>query len=544
MSVCTTSHDECKKSSAGGRLPFRLIDVIASGWDRAGASRAFTSHEFELLSLDRLPNVRIISSELLPSDTPYLTLSHRWVSRPNILLTKRSVHLLEQDISPYLLSSGETAVFQHAIHVTRCLGFRYIWIDALCIIQDDEEEKAIEITYMDEIYSNCVLNIAATEANIQKGLVFDRNLLRVNPCHVSVDVPETGERRHFQAYAMRAGMKHGEGLLNTRGWVFQERTLAQRVLHFTKDQVLWECPSLMASEVLPQGLHRAASLSFKGPPMGIAASEASSEYELRTKWNRLVWDFSGSAFSFIDDRLLAFSGIAKRFASAACRDPSDYIAGMWRSDLPLSLLWKQSTQETPGDAMMYAPSWSWAAVQAPSWYGGPPEFDGWRPDVVDLQFQRRSSNIFDGTVSCRLRLRAPVCKVRRQVRDGTPWIRLGEHAELREVEMVKAKDEMAISITWDLYTESVATCLDAERFAEAPPSYYLIFIAASPYRWHGLILRKTLERATYVRVGVFLVMSDIPCVEVRYALDSQLATLDEDEYLCHDSDGDYTIDII
>jgi hypothetical protein len=410
-------------------------------------------------------------------------------------------------------------------------------------MQDDIEEKAVEITYMDEIYSNCVLNIAATEADIEKGLIFDRNLLRINPCHILVASPATGEQQRFQVYDPRASIYPWEGNLNGRGWVFQERTLAPRVLHFTKDQVLWECSSLVASEVVPRGFYR-THVGLKGTSMGLAISENSAIHDVRTRWDKLVNFYSKAALSFIDDRLLAFSGIARRFAAVTHRDPTDYIAGMWTGEMPLSLLWEQYDQKTPSFVTKYAPSWSWAAVQAPIGYCGPPQYDGCAADVIDLQYEKRSSDPFDGTLFCRIRLCAPVCQVSRQIRDGKAWLRIGEETEMPEVHMVKKLDEKAISVRWDLSTPSVAARLEAENTAEVSSTYYFIFISQNAYRRQGLILRRVEEHATYVRVGRFLIMTTNPCPEISYVLYGQLHTLEEDDHLQIDSHGRYTLDII
>ena len=209
--------------------------------------------DFKSLSLEEYPNVRIISSNSLSSDTPYLTLSHRWGNPPGILLTKKTLFLLNDDITSHLANCSGTAVFRHAIHVTRSLGFCYIWIDALCIMQDAGVEKTTDIMQMDEIYCNSTLNISAVEGRIREGLVFDRETLYVNPCRVTVRVPETEEDVHLYSFPEKWFLRPSEGPLNKRGWVFQERTLAPRIIHFTKDQVFWECHSLNASEILPQG---------------------------------------------------------------------------------------------------------------------------------------------------------------------------------------------------------------------------------------------------------------------------------------------------
>jgi hypothetical protein len=173
LKSCTLSHDRCTKLKAAGRLPLRLIDVMPTGMIQVRPMEEIGPEKFNLLSLENSHNVCIVSTCSLPPKTPYLTLSHRWGSPPSILLTKKTSFLLTEDISPHLLNCSEAAVFQHAIHVTRALGFRYIWIDALCIMQDDGPEKTVEIMHMDEIYFNSMLNISATEGRIHEGLVFD-----------------------------------------------------------------------------------------------------------------------------------------------------------------------------------------------------------------------------------------------------------------------------------------------------------------------------------------------------------------------------------
>ncbi|KAK0722621.1 heterokaryon incompatibility protein-domain-containing protein [Lasiosphaeria miniovina] len=236
--TCTSSHSNCARTRAASRLPRRLIDV---GTTRSGhvwpTEKDMGSEDFDSLCLQQLPNVQIISSNSLPPDTPYLTLSHRWASTPAILLTKETLFLLHHDISSHLLSRSDTAVFQHAIHVTRGLGFRYLWIDALCIMQDDGPEKMADIIQMNEIYSNSALNISAVEGRIREGLVFDRKPLSTNPCRLVVRVPTTQRDVCLQAFPDKWSLRMSEGSLNQRGWVFQERTLAPRIVHFTTNQV-------------------------------------------------------------------------------------------------------------------------------------------------------------------------------------------------------------------------------------------------------------------------------------------------------------------
>ncbi|SPJ72403.1 uncharacterized protein FTOL_02131 [Fusarium torulosum] len=517
---------------------------MSTGSDQCPPMEEIGPERFNLLSLENLHNVRIVPTIYsLPPKTPYLTLSHRWGTPPSILLTKKASFLLTDDISPHLLNCNKAAVFRHAVHVTRALGFRYIWIDALCIMQDEESEKTVEIMHMDEIYCNSMLNISATEGRVHEGLVFDRKALYINPCRATVRISETQEDVRLEAFPKKWRLRPSEGPLNKRGWVFQERTLAPRIVHFTKDQVFWECYSLEASEVLPHGVPDQSSTHFD-KSVGII-STSSNIQQVKLRWYELVEEYSQTSLSYPEDRLLAISAVAKRFCSTMCLRPPDYLAGMWKDDLPQSMLWSQDS--LPGRSgpeptsiereMRNAPSWSWASIIAPI---QTVELSSLvvTTEVLCVQIARLSPNFFDGTDSCRLRLRGPVCKFRRNFRDGAPWIQFGHHTSFQEFHEFEFQGGRAIIIYWDTSRKVVAD------------EFFLLRIASEQSvdgtMERGVVLRRTAERGTYVRVGTFLIpfKSDYPGSELEDAFNGRLDTSSTDEYLTLESGGKYTIDII
>ncbi|KAK1780093.1 heterokaryon incompatibility protein-domain-containing protein [Copromyces sp. CBS 386.78] len=556
MKSCTSSHDNCAKPRIASRLPRRLIDVTPTRLGHVWPTEEIGPEDFNLLSLQELPKVRIISSDSLPPDTPYLTLSHRWGSPPSIRLTKKTLFLLNDDISPHLLSCSDAAVFRHAIHVTRGLGFRYIWIDALCIMQDNGPEKTMDIMQMDEIYSNSMLNISAVEGKIREGLVFDRRPLCTNPCRSTVRVLTTQRDVRLQAYPDKCFLRPSEGPLNKRGWVFQERTLATRIVHFTKDQVFWECSSLEASEVLPQGVPDRPSPNF-GKALRIAST--SPKRELKSRWYQVVEEYSNTSLTFPNDRLLAVSAVAKQFCSAMRLDPSEYLAGMWKDDLPLSMLWSQSqhpdmsgAEPTTSNAteMKYAPSWSWASVLASITFVEPDSLIA-TADVLDLQIARISPNVFDGADFCQIRLRGPVCKFGRRIRDGAPWIRVAQHTEFQEFNDFRFQNGNTIIIYWDVSREVVARWLKTlDSNGPAQPTHCLLHITTErsidgPLE-RGIVLRRTSARGTYTRIGSFFIpfKTKYPGSELEDAFNGRLDTLSTDDYLALDSGGKYTVDLV
>ncbi|KAK4192854.1 hypothetical protein QBC35DRAFT_511705 [Podospora australis] len=467
-----------------------------------------------MLGIEQTKNVRIISSDSLPQDDPYLTLSHRWGNPPGILLQNDTIYLLRDDISPYLLDSEEAAV-----------------------------EKTEDIMQMDNVYTNSTLNIMAAEGQVHNGLVFDRDILSVNPCRAHVSVNGVGESVTLQAFSSERYLSGGP--LYERGWVFQERALAPRIVHFTKNQVYWECHELEASEVLPKGLPNRSLRRFNTALM----DPNSSSKQLYENWLAVISHYSDTSLTFGDDRLLAISALAKRYWSAMQFDPSDYSAGIWKGGLPLSLLWWQEHQDTNlyseraattnsiTTETQLAPSWSWASSLGEIWYVAPGYKEA-TAEIVDIHIDRVSQNFFDGTYSCRIRLRGSVCKFHRRFRDGAPWIRISENTEFRELYDLTLVKSRCISISWDTSRRS--------------PACFLLHIATERYHMEdgpmerGIILQRTPDCGVYTRVGSFIISdtSEYAGSELEDAFCGRLDTLDAGDYHERDSDGKYVIDII
>jgi hypothetical protein len=152
--------------------------------------------------------VKLVLSTELDENTKYVALSHRWgQSRPVPCTMKSSIEYHKQDGLPY---NDFPKTFRDAIDVTRGLGFGFLWIDCLCIIQDSPEDWKSEARRMAIIYDNAVLTIAAMDAeDSTQGLT-----------------PTNGGC---------------VGILETRGWACQERMIAPRTMMFTRGKVVWEC---------------------------------------------------------------------------------------------------------------------------------------------------------------------------------------------------------------------------------------------------------------------------------------------------------------
>ena len=87
----------------------------------------------------------------------YVALSHCW-GQGHVLKTLNATYKsFCNKIPPKLLSK----TFKDTITLTRRLGPRYVWIDSICIIQDDLEDWRRESGEMRSVYSNAYLVLAA-----------------------------------------------------------------------------------------------------------------------------------------------------------------------------------------------------------------------------------------------------------------------------------------------------------------------------------------------------------------------------------------------
>jgi hypothetical protein len=218
LQECVDSHASCGQESIP-ELPTRVLDLRPDA--------------------DDMMNVKLIRTQGL--DARYACLNHRW-SRPAALETLKSNYVAHTkgigwDVLP--------KTFIEAIAIAQDLDLRYLWIDSLCIIQDDEDDKSHEIAKMSSTYTNAYITIAATHSDSS-----------MHGCY------STGSLHH-QDYRLPSSKQHGAITVETdlyvrekiahigeeraltpllkRGWVCQERLLSPRVLHFCEKELIWEC---------------------------------------------------------------------------------------------------------------------------------------------------------------------------------------------------------------------------------------------------------------------------------------------------------------
>ena len=324
--------------------------------------------------------------------------------------------------------------FIDAIHATRAMGIKYIWIDSLCLVQVPEQDKS-EGSQMHEIYANAWCTIAASHGtHNEAGCFVTRDPQLLQPLTYNSLVTQN------KFCVIDDALWHfaiTDAPLNKRGWVLQERLLSPRTVHFCANQVFWECAELVACESFPKGLPKE---STRQGPDGKRIPE--NEYKIylnetpRTlsvaydRWYFIVEEFSRRGLKVKTDKLLAISGVTQKLLSTINDDP---IAGLWSGHLPYGLAWSRAGH-IPGKRpeTYVAPSWSWASLE------GEVEFlreaKGWvdMTTVVDCN-TRPTKSPFGPLRSGTLTLRGPlldltVFRDNQQTFPRRPhpgWIKLG-----------------------------------------------------------------------------------------------------------------------
>jgi hypothetical protein len=215
------------------------------------------------------------------------------------------------------------ATFRDALLVTRALNHSYLWIDSLCIIQDDPEDWARESALMADVYGNSALNIAATQAKDGNGGLFvNRDGALIPRQFIRMPNQEIHELHDSKLYHRCLT----DAPLSQRAWTIQERFLAPSTVHFSAEQIFYECGGLLSCESWPEGLPNNDNPYDPIFPHTIK--------DMSTGWAQIASLYSRSRLSFSGDKLVAFSGIVRWFRSIT---GDEYIAGLWRRNLERQL---------------------------------------------------------------------------------------------------------------------------------------------------------------------------------------------------------------
>ncbi|KAI1768517.1 heterokaryon incompatibility protein-domain-containing protein [Hypoxylon sp. FL1150] len=302
----------------------------------------------------------------------YTTLSHRWGIGETFKLTTGNATKMNDNI-PW---DSIPRTYQDAIKVTRGLGVDYIWIDSLCIIQDNLEDWKRESIRMRTVYGHSYLNIAACHALDSNGGLFSSSPLpQLFP---ALPVPgSTGVYIRNQPHMTHADYgsnywSDSQPLLG-RGWVLQERLLSPRVVYYDGEELKWECGA--AKDCQCGGM--VVISNFKSDYTAALLEQGGSPAPLPFAWMRIAERYSHLRLTYDADRAVALAGIAGQALKSG--RGGRYLAGVWERGLAHQLCWEISDthrKPRPEEGVPYlAPSWSWLSVFGRVHYSNRMDFD-------------------------------------------------------------------------------------------------------------------------------------------------------------------------
>lgn len=329
----------------------------------------------------------------------WVALSHSWGKHQPLKLETKSLSLYSRAI-PF---DRMPPMFQDAVIITKRLGFRYLWIDSLCIIQDNKEDWLAEALRMGDIYKHAVFTISAEAAvNSSIGVLSSTASGRINGDQ------NYGETIHIHsrsaAHSIEGSLilttnsaiktrSDSKGPLSTRKWVLQEEVLSTRLLRFAKGQVWWQCQELQCNERFPFG-YKAIDSYFRERKFHIKQSiewasiktfmltsrrtisvrrgnnahKLAKHLQARYYWLATVNEYCSRLMTHDSDTLPAISGIAKEYQRQLNKNDKSYKAGIWRDELPEDLLWYTKQPGAKLATSYVAPSWSWASMSSGPYY--------------------------------------------------------------------------------------------------------------------------------------------------------------------------------
>ncbi|KAK8005595.1 hypothetical protein PG990_011632 [Apiospora arundinis] len=252
--------------------------------------------------------------------------------------------------------------FQHAVTVTRALRLKYLWIDALCIIQDSKDDWETESGKMAAIYQDAYIVLGADMSPNSLGGFLNVEEGGYNGAGWPI---ATFKNDKSVIYARSEDEVNNDGIgfhllgaepLSKRAWTLQEQILASKMVHFASREMFWECKSTLSCECMQTD--RDGPIENSPPSL---RSLMNCTFPAKFKmWYTLVNEVTSRGITKPEDILPCLSGIAQHFQNSGA---GLYLAGLWHDDLPLGLLWSRYNNPGTSRAVPYrGPSWSWTSI--------------------------------------------------------------------------------------------------------------------------------------------------------------------------------------
>jgi hypothetical protein len=348
---CLTEHAECRKFQTStvyslNQRPTRVLEI--------------TSNKIRL------------RCDLKDEPFDYLVLSYMWGENftQQLRLLKSNIGAFQKEVPRSKLEASD--VYKEAMRVTLALGYKYLWIDSLCIIQDSVPDWTYEAQRMAIVYGNATCNLAFLFPPHSAEKPSQRNDPRMwSPCILRAATSSTPGiymhedttsefRKEIDNYGkQRDWLVQRNWPLFHRAWTFQEYLLSPRTLLLGHKNLMWQCSHHFYDELLgpiaspaevsspapvidaKRGKDRGKPRYFPDTIYDIHTASAQSlshptVLSFLTDWQNVVNEYRSRELTFEKDRVVAFAGIARAFSHLG---RLTYLAGLWHDILPAALLW-------------------------------------------------------------------------------------------------------------------------------------------------------------------------------------------------------------
>lgn len=277
-----------------------------------------------------------------------------WGGSSSLRTTKSTLAKFSEEI----LAESIPPTFAEAMQIARSLDIPYIWIDSLCIVQDDLGDWEKEASQMDKIYAGSQLTIAAAQSSDSSKGCF--NAPDEDPKNQDVvfraqigGLRDTTVLARFYESDVRNRVT-SRNILSSRAWVLQEQLLSPRFVSCMQPEVHWQCQATHKTE---SGLSFGLLDEADGTVMGrFPRRVPQTSLWLHRAWEQVVENYTGRHLTYELDRVPAIAGILRHFASALDDVP---ILGLWKSTLARDMAWLRMSDRRAQPVDPRLPSWTW-----------------------------------------------------------------------------------------------------------------------------------------------------------------------------------------
>jgi hypothetical protein len=264
------------------------------------------------------------------------------------------------------------------IQITRLLKLPYIWVDALCIVQDDPKDFASEIPKMTNMYRGATITIAAASAkDSTEGFLGTRNLGKAYGRLFRLPYYNKRDGNVAKGSVLLCEQRMADNYqeeIDERAWTMQEDILSPRLLRFGSKQTTWRCPKYDRAIRIDGGRrpvfeNQDRSFAVDAPYQVSDIQSRISAYpqfgfsSVMESWLQTVSRYTNRKLTNTNDRLPACAALAETLAAILGLEASQYLAGLWQDDIQAQLLWYRP--EGSKSERSSGPSWSWASVSGP-----------------------------------------------------------------------------------------------------------------------------------------------------------------------------------